>query len=381
MIGLTNGFSRRFTGLRWIGLVLLIGLLAVSQVRAAAPEVKDEAKLFSASAVEKANGEIAAINRKYRKDLLIETLESPPASQAEKFAKPGRTRDEFYNAWARERARKAQVNGIYVLITKKPGHVGVEVGNDTQRRAFSLENRNKLREILVDAFNKNEHDKGLLEGVRYVDRTISENEGGAARPKSELAPVAQRGENHNVPGAGGGIGMGWIIWVVIILIGFFILRGLFRALTGGGARPGYGGGYGPGPGGPGPGPGWGGGGGGGGGFLTNMVGGIFGAAAGNWLYDSFFRGGSGMGGGVSGGGGSFSSGRDASDGGVDTDYSGTGGDYDDSSRTDSGGGDSGGGDFGGGDFGGDSGGGDFGGGDFGGDSGGGEFGGGGGDFA
>jgi hypothetical protein len=361
MIGLTNGISRRFAGLRWIGLALFIGLLAVAPVRAAAPEVKDEAKFFSASAVEKANGEIAAINRKYRKDLLIETLESPPADQAEKFAKPGRTRDEFYNAWARERARKARVNGIYVLITKKPGHVEVEVGNETQRRAFTLENRNKLRDILLDGFKKNEHDKGLLEGVRYVDRTISENEGGAAHPKSELAPVAQRGENHNVPGAGGGMGMSWIIWAVIILIGFFILRGLFRALTGGGARPGYGGGYGPGPGGPGPGPGWGGGGG-GGGFLTNMVGGIFGAAAGNWLYDSFFRGGSGMGGGFSGGGGSFTSGRDASDGGVDTDYSGTGGDYDDSSRTDSGGGDSGGGDFGGGDFGGDSGGGDFGGG-------------------
>lgn len=373
-----NGNGRRFAGLRWIGLPLFLGLLAVSPLRAAAPEIKDHANFFSSTAVGKANEEISAINRKYRKDLSIETFDTPPADQAEKYAQAGRARDEFYNAWARDRAKNARVNGIYVLITKKPAHIQVEVGNETQRKAFTLENRNKLRDILLDAFKKNEHDKGLLEGVRYVDRTISENEGGAARPKSELAPVAQRGEHHNIPGAGGGIGMGWIVWAVIILIGFFILRALFRGLTGGGGRPGYGGGYGPGPGGPGPGPGWGGGGG-GGGFMSNMLGGLFGAAAGNWIYDSFFRGGSGMGGGFSGGGGSFTSGRDASDGGVDTDYSGTGGDYDDSSRADSGGGDfggdTGGGDFGGGDFGGDSGGGDFGGGDFGGDSGGG------GDFA
>ena len=53
-------------------------------------------------------------------------------------------------------------------------------------------------------------------------------------------------------------------------------------------RAGCRGGYGPGgmPGGYGPGYG----GGGGGGFFSSLVGGMFGAAAGNWMYDSFFRG-------------------------------------------------------------------------------------------
>jgi uncharacterized protein len=84
----------------------------------------------------------------------------------------------------------------------------------------------------------------------------------------------------------------------------------------------------------------------GGGFGRSLLGGLFGAAAGMWMYDQFF--------GSQGHASSWSERNDAGsgDGGVsgqDTDYSGSGGGFDDSGG-DSGGGDSGG--FGGGDSGG-----------------------------
>jgi uncharacterized protein len=156
-----------------------------------------------------------------------------------------------------------------------------------------------------------------------------------------------------------------VVWIVIRLIG-----SLFRGGGGGGMMTGTG--YSGGPMGGGPMVG-----GGGGGFFSSLLGGIFGAAAGNWMYDRFF--------GSSRDSQTFVSsqpevrqtedtgyaGKDTYDNFNDT-SGGGGGDF--GSGGDSGGGDtSGGGDFG---SGGDSGGGDFGGGD----SGGGDSGGGGGDF-
>ena len=68
--------------------------------------------------------------------------------------------------------------------------------------------------------------------------------------------------------------MGWIVFGGIVLIAFLVIRALFRAMSGGGAS-----GYGAGPMM-----------GGGGGWGSSFLSGLFGAAAGSYLYDSFFRG-------------------------------------------------------------------------------------------
>ena len=70
-----------------------------------------------------------------------------------------------------------------------------------------------------------------------------------------------------------GVG-GWICLGLCVLLGVWLVIGIIRAFTGGG---GGGGGYG-------------GGGGGGGGFGSSLMGGLFGAMAGMWLYNSMFGG-------------------------------------------------------------------------------------------
>jgi hypothetical protein len=407
--------SRRCHSIRWIWLPLVLGLSLGSSAFAIVPQVKDDGKFFSAEAVEKANRVIGEIEHQFHRDLVIETFATVPADKADQVkGMDAKAREEFYHKWALERARSEQLNGVFVLITKEPKHIQAVVGDQTQRKAFTLHDRSRLVEGLTKAFKREAYDTGLLEAVDFVHKTMSENLGkktsstenlgtnlSSSHPKGIIAtPTGHNQEinhnlNHNTPLVGGGGGhMSGLVWIVVIAIGlwivFGILRGIGRAIGGGGARPmppggmppggmpmgGGGYGYGGYPGG--------GGGGGGGGFMSGLLGGMFGAAAGNWLYDSF-RGG-GFGGG--GGGHSFdqsntgsSTPADDGSGGVDSSYSDSGADYGDSSQADSsGGGDFGGGDDsgGGGDFGG--GGGDFGGGggDFGG--GGGDFGGGGGDF-
>jgi hypothetical protein len=367
---------------RWVWLPLLLSVAMAAQAWAVVPEVKDGAGFFTPDALTKANRQLAEIQKKYHKDLLIETLAGVPSDKTDAVQKMDKSaRNRFFQTWANERAKQARVEGIYVLITKQPGHIQVEVGKNEQKRLFRVpEDRDQLRNILVRNFEDKEYDRGLLEGVTFVEQKLGENLGVAARPASESLPqVIEHGVNKVGPAAQGASGMSWIVILIVVLIGFWILRALFHGLGRlmGGPRQ-YGPGPGPGYGGPGYG-GGGYGGGGGGGFMSGMLGGLFGAAAGNWLYDSFGRGGGFGGGGIGGGGGSYSGASGPTPSDADQDYSGSGGDFGGGSQDDGGGGgDFGGGDSGGGDFGG--GGGDFGGGggDFGG--GGGDFGGGGGDF-
>jgi uncharacterized protein len=359
--------------LRWLVFpAILIGFLGLTTAPAAmilVAEVRDDAGFFSANAIGKANDIIKDVHRDFKKDLLIETVKTVPEGKLEEVKKMDKAeRTKFFANWARERAKAAEVNGVYVQICKDPGHLEVEVGNVTSQKAFTMANRDELASRMLRRFKeaadakdedakKKLHDQALVEGAQFVFSTMKANlgtkgVGPVASPEREPVTSLPRRSMPTAQSGGWTASIGGILCMLLIvgLIAWVII-GLIRAFTGGFGGGGYGGG------------GWGGG---GGGFLTGLLGGMFGAMAGSWLYNNFFGGGHG------GGWGSSAYGSDSGPEARDNDYSGSGGD--------TGGGDDGGG--GGGDFGGDSGGGggDFGGGggDFGG--GGGDFGGGGGDF-
>jgi hypothetical protein len=340
---------------------------------AAAPQVLDKGHFFSKDAVDKANRTISDIQRRTRKELVIETLPDIPEDKQQAYKDQGKQR--FFQDWARQRAQDAGVRGIYVLITRQPGHVQVEADRATRERGFTAEDRQRLVEKFVDGLRRKDNDAALLAGVDFVRDDLRRNVAGFA-PRPAERP-ADRGQ---APAPRVAQGNSWLSWAAVagavLLIGWGAMA-LLRSMTGGGGyRGGYGGG-GPmggaggqmGAGGtPSGGGGWGGGGGGGGGggnMLTSVVGGLFGAAAGNWLYDSFFRGGhSASPPPTDYGGGPYNAGPTPPPESGTGDFSGdagSGGDFDQSGSgdfADSGGGDFGGGDFGGGDSG-DSGGGDF----------------------
>lgn len=271
----------------------------------------------------------------------------------------------FFSNWTRDLARKEREKGVFALVYSQGDKFFVDVITDRETdvyRHFSDSAARKLSEALQAGFReakgkpadqaKAAHDAALLAATNVVIDQL----------KNTSAPEPRNGKRADVANhgnAGKGIGgtsiMSWVCVGLVVLLGVWLVIGLIRAFTGGGHG---GGGYGPGGGGYG-------GGGGGGGFFPSLLGGLFGAAAGMYMYDSFF-----------GGHHAASAGDAMGAGGYDNGPMDTGaGDFD--AGAEAGGGDFGdaGGDVGGGDFG-DAGGGDFGGGDFGG----GDFGGGGGDF-
>jgi uncharacterized membrane protein YeaQ/YmgE (transglycosylase-associated protein family) len=238
-------------------------------------DVSDEAKFFSPEAVRKANEAINRIKEKNHKDVVVETYPRIPENKKSEYS-PAR-KDEFYIAWMRERAQALKVDGIYILITRDPSHLQVGVGAQTSRMGFTREDRDKVRNILVERFKRKEYDSGLLDSITFVSNRFDEL--GRARPAAAPARGASSpttGSRSSSPG-----GLSWMTWLIIGIVGLLIVRFIMRSFqrmaysgpqppAGPGGTYGGGGGYGPPPAG-------------GGGFFTSMLGGLFGGAAGNWL--------------------------------------------------------------------------------------------------
>jgi len=345
------------TSLRWLlaaglvtaGLGLSVAPVAASKAPPPANSgIIDGAKLFSEDAVKKARDRVEQIRKDYGKGLFIETIAKAESKDA-------------VDRMAADKYKDHQVGGVYVLICKDPQRIRIQVGDKTRQRAFTTAKRDQLLTIFQKNFKEKKFDEGLMEGIAYVDKTFDSTIGkGTTDTGSTAATTKTKGASTMNPI------WGWICIGLVVILAIWLVVGLIRAFTRPAAGPGYAGGGG-----------YGGGGGGGGGFFSSMLGGLFGAAAGMWLYDSFFRSHT-----PSPMGGSTAYGGESTGGVDDTGSTGAGGDYGGDADAGGGGGDwggggdadaGGGGDWGGGDAGG--GGGDWGGGDAGG---GGDWGGGGG---
>ena len=306
--------------------------------------VIDDAHLFSAAAVSQLNQQIGDFNAQTGKEIVVVTTDSlngqdPTAALERSFA-------------------QQQVNGVEIFVAKNEKQIKI-VGDRASRQFFPSGSFNTIYQAMKPYFAQGNYDQGVETAVgliinTYNGHTSSLNRGRARQPVGASSGYVQRSNS-------GGFNMGWIWWLIILAVIFFIIRGIFRAIAGprmyGGGGPGYG------PGGPGyggPGMGYGGGMGmGGGGFWSGLLGGLGGAWLGNELFggrrDYGDAGGSYAGTGVDPGTQADSSGWQSDAGQIDSSNVGGGG-WGDSGGGDSGGGWGGGGDSGGG-GGGDSGGG------------------------
>ena len=162
-------------GKRTARIVFTLTLLLAMQGRAAAvaPEIKDEAKFFSAEAIKKANEQILEIARKFERDLLIETVAGVAAESQEKVKSMSKEeRSKFFDTWAKERAEKVAVNGVYILVCKEPSYVQIEL-YPKSRGPLDNQLRTKLREILVEQFRDKKFDEGLLAAVKMVREKLT----------------------------------------------------------------------------------------------------------------------------------------------------------------------------------------------------------------
>jgi uncharacterized membrane protein YgcG len=154
-------------------LALVLDLVLLGRAGAVAPQIKDEGKFFSADAVKKANEQIRDIARKYGRDLLIETFPKVPDDQVEKVkAMSKEERQKYFIRWAQQRMSDQVVNGVYILITKEPAHLRVEVAPKAGS-VFSRQDRNELARRLVGDFREKRYDDGLQAAVKFVEQKLA----------------------------------------------------------------------------------------------------------------------------------------------------------------------------------------------------------------
>ncbi len=301
-------------------------LLGTAGARAAAGGIQDDGAFFSEFAKVNATGTINDVSTRLHKDIAVQTFAAVPEDMKATVIHPDKAAtNRGFSQWAEQLARTKKVNGVFILLVKQPAHLQVVVGTDTQRQAFTLTDRVTLIQRMLEQLRNKKNDDALIDAVNFISTTMSSHRSGAA------APVSAR--THTVQKTGISSWLPTIGIVLLIWVGFSLIRGLFRSMSGGGG--GVGGGMGQ--------PGYGG----GGGFFQNMMGSMFGAAAGMWMYDNFF--GSHSSASTFGSDPTDTSHSDGGFSGTDTDYTSSGGDF---GGGDSGGGLDGGGDSGGGDFGG-----------------------------
>jgi hypothetical protein len=163
---------------RWLfGPALLAAWLVLAGPARAVypPPVKDEAKLFSAEALEKANKKVREVYQTYRKDLVIETYPAVPADLEKKFKE--KKKAEFFEEWAQARAKELGVNGVYVLICKNPTYLQIEMDPETRKKAFTPRDRERLRAKMIEALREKKFDTGLLEWAEIVEAAYKANIG------------------------------------------------------------------------------------------------------------------------------------------------------------------------------------------------------------
>jgi S1-C subfamily serine protease len=130
--------------------------------------IRDDAKMFSAETVQKANEVIKKLAKDQDRDLLVETFEQVPEADRDKVkAMDKDQREKYFSRWGSDRIRTEGVQGVYVLVCKDPAHLEVRFTENAEK-AFDKEARQKLIDLLLSRFKEKKFDEGLTEAVDMV---------------------------------------------------------------------------------------------------------------------------------------------------------------------------------------------------------------------
>ncbi|HVL14788.1 MAG TPA: hypothetical protein VM529_19605, partial [Gemmata sp.] len=270
---------------KWSGIalaaLLAAGLVAIpaQAAKASKPEpgvlhVYDEGKFFSTDGIDKAKTALSGTRFDHGLSVTVDTYAEIPAdrmSAAEEARRDPSKWRNFMETWAKERAQGDKAKGIYILIVRKPaGGIEVIADRETRERGFSDQDEEAVRKKLAERFSAVKdadaagrvagHDAGLKDAIDFIVADLKDTHVAAATGGT----TAQKEEGQ----AGGRSLGGWICIGLCVLLGVWLVIGLIRAFTGGGGGGGPGGG--------------------GGGFGSSLLGGLFGAMAGMWIYNSMF---------------------------------------------------------------------------------------------
>src|SRR5205085_1405009 len=146
----------------------------------------------------------------------------------------------FFNDWKERRYSELNLDGVYVLICRDPSYFQIGVGDETAKRAFTLSDRDRMRDVMMSAFRQKDFDTGIVQAMELAKQTFDRKMGDQ---RSQPPPVANAGQSGSAPPpvvvqprtsprAPGGGGLNCVT-IGLILIGIVIVLGVLRRVLGG----------------------------------------------------------------------------------------------------------------------------------------------------
>ena len=161
--------------IRWTLIAALLALLGLTAPALAIypPALKDDGKFFSKEGTEKANKKIREIYQKYKKDVVIETVPMLTADQEKKVKEDGEAK--FFAKLTNDRAKEIGLNGVYLMLCKKPKYLRMHMDPETQKKMFTAGNRTTTVGKIVARFKEDEFDDGLFDGLKEIETLLETN--------------------------------------------------------------------------------------------------------------------------------------------------------------------------------------------------------------
>ena len=140
---------------------------AVKEVREKALIVKDDAKIFSAEAIQEADAALAELF-KSKIDVMVETYATGPKDKRDelKTAAPEK-RTALFREWTRYRMNKLDVTGFGILICSDPKSLYVDISHDVLKQ-FPDKFELKVRDAIIKGLKDGKPDEGLKAAVQLI---------------------------------------------------------------------------------------------------------------------------------------------------------------------------------------------------------------------
>lgn len=200
-----------------LGLLLLLpGLaLAAPKFPPLTGRVVDDAQLLSPAAEAKLTTELAALEQKTGRQLVVATVPDLQGYEIEDYGY------QLLRTWGI--GRKAEDDGVILLVAPNEKKVRIEVGYGLEPLLTDALSSLIIQRKILPAFKAGRFEQGVVDGAEAVAAQLG-------LPDAEAkAQVAQAAAQSQPAASDGGFG---VPLIVILLIVFWVLSGVMRAFGG-----------------------------------------------------------------------------------------------------------------------------------------------------
>lgn len=155
-------------------ILVLLTCLTFAEI-ARADVLRDDAQALDPQASTKITALLHDIKQSTGRDLDVVTYEDIPESRRARLQAQGK--DEFYNQWAIDEAKRLKTTGALILLVKNAHHVQIVVGNKTRLKAFTLADRDEMLKLVLAQFRQANFDQGLIDAAKFFGDRVAKNTG------------------------------------------------------------------------------------------------------------------------------------------------------------------------------------------------------------